>query len=457
MWKNMGLTGKIIVAMILGIVLGLLINYSGLNAEGSFVNTYITNGFLAIIGKLFVNSLKMLVVPLVLISLICGVCGIGDIRLLGRIGTKTFMIYMMTTALAIATAIGLGIVFGIGKGMNVETAAEFEAASAPPLLDVFSNIIPSNPISAMANGDMLSIIFFAVLIGISILMVGKPAKGLVKSLELINEVILKMVTIIMNLAPYGVFALLTKAMAELGLDLIWSLLGYVAVLVGSLAFHFFITMMIVLKLFSGLSVKTFLAKMREVQIFAFSTSSSNATIPITLRTVTKRMGVNNSVASFTVPFGATINMDGTAIMQGTATIFIANIYGIDLGVTEYLTVILMSVLASIGTAGVPGVGLIMLSMVFAQVGLPIEGIGLILGVDRILDMLRTAVNVGGDAAVTAIVAKSENKMDVAIYNDPDAGAKDVFDGHIDEDNEREFSNVFSDGIMGSEYDDVDRR
>ena len=457
MWKNMGLTGKIIVAMILGIALGLFINYSGLNAEGGFVNTYITNGFLAIIGKLFVNSLKMLVVPLVLISLICGVCGIGDIRLLGRIGTKTFMIYMFTTALAIATAIGLGSLFGIGKGMNIGTDATFEAASAPPLLDVFSNIIPSNPISAMANGDMLSIIFFAILIGVSILMVGKPAKGLVKSLELINEVILKMVTIIMNLAPYGVFALLTKAMAELGLDLIWSLLGYVAVLVGSLAFHFFITMMIVLKLFSGLSVKTFLAKMREVQIFAFSTSSSNATIPITLRTVTKRMGVNNSVASFTVPFGATINMDGTAIMQGTATIFIANIYGIDLGVTEYLTVILMSVLASIGTAGVPGVGLIMLSMVFAQVGLPIEGIGLILGVDRILDMLRTAVNVGGDAAVTAIVAKSENKMDVAIYNDPDAGAKDVFDGHIDEDNEREFSNVFSDGIMGSEYDDVDRR
>ncbi|MDE0491161.1 dicarboxylate/amino acid:cation symporter [Psychrobacter sp. A3] len=457
MWKNMGLTGKIIVAMVLGIILGLFINYSGLNAEGGFVSTYITNGFLAIIGKLFVNSLKMLVVPLVLISLICGVCGIGDIRLLGRIGTKTFLIYMMTTALAIATAIGLGFLFGIGKGMEVETEAAFEAKSAPPLLDVFANIVPSNPISAMANGDMLSIIFFAILIGISILMVGKPAKGLVQSLELINEVILKMVTIIMNLAPYGVFALLTKAMAELGLDLIWSLLGYVAVLIGSLAFHFFITMMIVLKLFSGLSIKTFLAKMREVQIFAFSTSSSNATIPITLRTVTKRMGVNNSVASFTVPFGATINMDGTAIMQGTATIFIANIYGIDLGLTEYLTVILMSVLASIGTAGVPGVGLIMLSMVFAQVGLPIEGIGLILGVDRILDMLRTAVNVGGDAAVTAIVAKSEEKMDVTIYNDPEAGTKDVFDGHIDEDNEREFSQVFSDGIMGSEYDDIDRR
>ena len=456
MWKNMGLTGKIIVAMILGIILGLLINYSGLNSEGSFINNYVTDGFLAIVGKLFVNSLKMLVVPLVLISLICGVCGIGDIRLLGRIGGKTFFIYMVTTALAITTAIGLGSLFGIGKGMQIETEAVFEAESAPPLLDVFSNIIPSNPISAMANGDMLSIIFFAMLIGISILMVGKPAKGLVQSLELINEVILKMVTIIMNLAPYGVFALLTKAMAELGLDLIWSLLGYVAVLVGALFFHFFVTMMVILKLTSGLSIKTFLAKMREVQIFAFSTSSSNATIPITLRTVTKRMGVNNSVASFTIPFGATINMDGTAIMQGTATIFIANLYGVQLGITGYLTVILMSVLASIGTAGVPGVGLIMLSMVFAQVGLPIEGIGLILGVDRILDMLRTAVNVGGDAAVTVIVAKSEGEMDLAIYNDPDAGAKEMFDGHIDADSERELSAVFHDGIMGSEYDDIKR-
>ncbi|MEC5209330.1 Na+/H+-dicarboxylate symporter [Psychrobacter sp. PL15] len=457
MWKNMGLTGKIVIAMILSIILGLFLNYSGLNGEGSFVNTYVINGFLAIVGTLFVNSLKMLVVPLVLISLICGVCGIGDIRLLGRIGGKTFLIYMMTTALAIATAIGLSMLFGIGKGMTIATEAVFDAQAAPPLIDVFSNIIPSNPISAMANGDMLSIIFFAILIGVSILMVGKPAQGLVQSLELINEVILKMVTIIMNLAPYGVFALLTKAMTELGLDLIWSLLGYMAVMVGALIFHFFITMMIVLKLFSGLSVKTFLVKMREVQIFAFSTASSNATIPITLRTVTKRMGVDNSVASFTVPFGATINMDGGAILQGTATIFIANIYGIDLGITEYLTVILMSVLASIGTAGVPGVGLIMLAMVFTQVGLPIEGIGLILGVDRILDMLRTTVNVSGDAAVTAIVAKSEGKMDLAIYNDPDAGTKDVFDGHIDENSEREFLKVFSDDVMGSEYDGVKRR
>ncbi|MGO3642062.1 MAG: dicarboxylate/amino acid:cation symporter [Psychrobacter sp.] len=199
MWKNLGLTGKILIAMVLGIALGLFFNYTGLNAEGGFVNDYLVNGLFGIIGKLFVNSLKMLVVPLVLISLICGVCGIGDIRLLGRIGTKTFFMYMLTTALAIATAIGLGSLFGIGKGMDLASEASFEAKEAPPLIDVFSNIVPSNPISAMANGDMLSIIFFAILIGISILMVGKPAKGLVQSLELINEVILKMVTIIMNL------------------------------------------------------------------------------------------------------------------------------------------------------------------------------------------------------------------------------------------------------------------
>ena len=457
MWKNMGLTSNILVAMVLGIILGLVFNYTGLNAEGSFVNNYLVNGLFSIIGKLFVNSLKMLVVPLVLISLICGVCGIGDIRLLGRIGTKTFFIYMCTTAIAIATAIGLGSLFGIGKGMNLKPETAFEAKDAPPLIDVFSNIIPSNPISAMANGDMLSIIFFAILIGISILMVGRPAKGLVQSLELINEVILKMVTIIMNLAPYGVFALLVIAMSDLGLDLMVSLFGYVAVLVGSLAFHFFITMMIILKLTSGLSIKTFLSKMREVQIFAFSTSSSNATIPVSLRTVTKRMGVDNSVASFTIPFGATINMDGTAIMQGTATIFIANLYGVDLSLTQYLMVILMSVLASVGTAGVPGVGLIMLSMVFAQVGLPIEGIGLILGVDRLLDMLRTAVNVGGDAAVTAIVAKSEGKMDLDVYADPEAGTKDVFDGYIDPESEQEFAHVMSDGIMGSEYDELNNK
>jgi len=415
------LTTKVLLGMALGIIVGLGINVLGLGGEGSLLQFYVVDGFFAIVGKMFVNALKMLVVPLVLFSLISGVCGIGDIRLLGRIGTKAFALYMMTTAVAIASALAIAGALGIGKGMQATTAASFEGADAPPLGDVLTNIIPSNPVNAMAQGEMLSIIFFAILVGISLLMVGKRADSVVGAIEVANEVMMKMVGIIMSLAPYAVFCLLAKAMAELGLDLFVQLLGYVAVLIGVLLLHLFVTLQGTLLLFSGLSPITFLRKMRNVQVFAFSTSSSNATIPVTLRTVTQRLGVDKSVASFTVPFGATINMDGTAIMQGVATVFIANIYGVELGVGGYLTVILMSVLASIGTAGVPGVGLIMLSMVFAQVGLPLEGIGLILGVDRLLDMVRTAVNVSGDGVVSTIVAKSEGKLDRAVFDDPAAG------------------------------------
>jgi Na+/H+-dicarboxylate symporter len=252
---------------------------------------------------------------------------------------------------------------------------------------------------------------------------------------------MKMVTILMALAPYALFTLLAKAMANLGLGLLADLAGYVIVLISALMLHLFIVLMSILKLFSGKSPGMFLKKMRETQIFAFSTSSSNATIPVTLRTVTDRLGVDNSVASFTVPFGATINMDGTAIMQGVATVFIANAYGVDLGMAGYLTVILMSVLASIGTAGVPGVGLIMLSMVFTQVGLPVEGIGLILGVDRLLDMIRTAVNVSGDAAVSVIVAKSEKKLNEQIYDDPNAGIITDEDLDISDEVEEELAEV----------------
>jgi Na+/H+-dicarboxylate symporter len=234
---------------------------------------------------------------------------------------------------------------------------------------------------------------------------------------------------------------MAMSMAELGLGLLGHLISYVLVLVGALLLHLFITLMLLLKLFSGLSPRLFLKKMRNVQVFGFSTASSNATIPVTMRTTTERLGVDNSVASFTIPFGATINMDGTAIMQGVATVFIANVYNVELGISGYLTVILMSVLASVGTAGVPGVGLIMLSMVFTQVGLPVEGIGLILGVDRLLDMIRTAVNISGDAVVTAIVAKSEGKLDSTVYNDPNAGTTDRNDLEIDEEVEQEIAEM----------------
>lgn len=439
--KKMSLTMKVLIGMALGIIVGLAINLLGLNSAGSFINEYVVNGFFHMVGKMFVTGLKMLVVPLVFFSLISGVLGIGDLKSLGRVGAKSFGLYMLTTAVAIAIAISFAATLGIGEGVNMTTTSTFTGKEAPSLSSVFVDIIPSNVVNAMALGKMLQIIFFAILVGISILMVGKKAEPIVKLVEISNEIMMKMVNVVMAVAPYAVFALLAKAIANLGLDLLVDLAAYVVVLILALLAHLYVTLMVILKSFSGMSPFTFLKKMRETQVFAFSTSSSNATIPVTLRTVTERLGVKNSVASFTVPFGATINMDGTAIMQGVATVFIANVYGVDLGITGYLTVILMSVLASIGTAGVPGVGLIMLSMVFTQVGLPVEGIGLILGVDRLLDMIRTAVNVSGDATVSVIVAKSENKFDESIYNDPNAGSITGDDLEIDDEVEDHLADV----------------
>jgi len=439
--KKITHTTKVLMGMGLGILVGLAFNLLGLNSEGSFVNMYIVNGLFFTIGQMFVTGLKMLVVPLVFFSLVTGVLGIGDVRALGKVGGKSFALYMLTTAIAIALGISIAVTVGIGEGVKMSSEVAFSAKEAPALSAVLLDIIPSNIVNAMALGKMLQIIFFSILVGISILMVGKKAEPVVKLLEISNEIMMKMVNIVMAVAPYAVFALLAKAISDLGLNLLVDLAGYVGVLIFALLFHLFVTLMIVLKVFSGMNPFTFLKKMREVQIFAFSTSSSNATIPVTLRSVIDKLGVKNSVASFTVPFGATINMDGTAIMQGVATVFIANAYGVELGMVGYLTVILMSVLASIGTAGVPGVGLIMLSMVFSQVGLPIEGIGLILGVDRLLDMIRTAVNVSGDAVVSVVVAKSESAFDVNVYNDPDAGLSEEEDITIEESAEQALAEV----------------
>jgi Na+/H+-dicarboxylate symporter len=418
----MSLTNKVLLGMGLGIVVGLTLNLLGLNAKGSFTQIYLIDGLFNTIGQLFLTALKMLVVPLVFFSLVTGVLGIGDVRKLGSVGSKAFGLYLLTTALAISIAIGVSLFIQPGSGVEgVSSTSTFVAKEAPPLSEVLINIVPSNVVESLASGNMLQIIFFSILFGISLLMVGGKAQMIAEGIEVLNETMMKMVTIVMSVAPYAVFVLLAKAMATLGFALLESLLGYVLVLIGVLLLHLFGTLMLLFKLLSGLSITHFLSKIRDAQIFAFSTASSNATIPVTLRSVTQRMGVDNSVGSFTVPFGATINMDGTAIMQGVATVFIANMYGIELGITEYLTIILMSVLASIGTAGVPGVGLIMLSMVFVQVGLPVEAIGLILGVDRLLDMFRTSVNVTGDAVVSCIVAKSENALDTKVFTDPKAG------------------------------------
>jgi len=438
----MSLTSKVLWAMFLGIVVGLFINLLGLNTPQSFVNEYVVGGLFYIVGKMFITALKMLVVPLVFFSLISGVLGIGDVRKLGNVGVKSFALYMLTTAMAITVAIGLASLVIPMFATPTASGATFAATEAPPLSAVLINIIPDNVIHAFASGNMLQIIFFSILLGISLLMVGKKAQSIAEGIEVMNEAMMNMVNIIMSVAPYAVFALLAKAIAELGLDLLAQLAVYVVVVIAALLFHLFGTLMFLLQIFSRLNPKMFLRKIRDAQIFAFSTSSSNATIPVTLRSVTKRMGVDNSVASFTVPFGATINMDGTAIMQGVATVFIANVYGVELGITGYLTVILMSVLASIGTAGVPGVGLIMLSMVFVQVGLPLEGIGLILGVDRLLDMIRTSVNVTGDAVVTCVVAKSEKEIDLQTYVDEEAGKLEEIE--IDDADEHALADVVHD-------------
>ncbi|MGB2202029.1 MAG: dicarboxylate/amino acid:cation symporter [Pseudooceanicola atlanticus] len=434
---KMSLTVKVLIGMAAGLVLGVIFNV----IDSAFINTHIAGGLFAMIGKMFVNALKMLVVPLVFFSLICGVTGIGDIRVLGRVGGKSLVFYILTTGLAISIAIILALIVGPGNGFNMEgiDTSGVTGKEAPTVWNVFAAIVPTNPVAAFANGDMLQVIFYTVVLGVAVLMLGGKSKGFIEGCEYMNEVMMKVVTIVMAFAPIGVFCLIAKTFTEQGIELFGPVLAYVITLVAALFLHLFVTLMILLKIFSGLNPFIFMRKMRPAQIFAFSTASSNATIPVTLRSVTERVGVDNSVASFTVPFGATINMDGTAIMQGVATVFLANVYGVELGLGGYITVIGMAVLASIGTAGVPGVGLVMLTMVLTQVGLPIEGIALILGVDRLMDMIRTAVNITGDAVVSTIVAKGEDKIDMAVFNDPDAGMMTSDELDIDEEAERELA------------------
>lgn len=421
MSEKMSMTSKIMVWMVAGLIVGSLIN--NFASDNVWVQDYLVMGLFHVVGAIFISMLKMLVVPLVTFSLICGVCGIGDLNKLGRVGGKAFGLFMLTTALAITLAITFATLFAPGEGFELATAttSSFTAPVAPPLSQVFIDLVPSNPVAAYAEGNMLQIIFFTILFAVCILMIGEKGQPIIDLSERLNSVMMEVVNVVMHVAPVGVFALMAKTFSLQGMSMIMPMLGYFGVLVFILVLHATGTLMILLKLFGRVSPVQFMRKMRSAQIFAFSTSSSNATIPVTLQCVEKRLGVDNSTASFVVPFGATINMDGTAIMQGVATVFIANVYGIDLGLSGYLTVIAMSVLASIGTAGVPGVGLIMLAMVFNQVGLPVEGIALIIGVDRLLDMVRTAVNITGDAAITTIIARSEDSIDMTTFNNPDAG------------------------------------
>ncbi|GAA6173035.1 dicarboxylate/amino acid:cation symporter [Colwellia sp. KU-HH00111] len=387
------------------------------------LQNFLVDGVLEIIGQIFMASLRMLVVPLVFVSLVCGVCSLQDTTKLGRIGGKAIGLYLVTTAIAISFAIFVAILIGPGEGVGMTANTSFSSREAPSLAQVIIQMFPTNPFEAFAQGKMLQIIVFALLFGIAIALSGKAGERVASIFEDLNEVIMRLVAILMNIAPYGVFALLASLFTTVSIETFGNLIVYFLVVLFVLLGHALITYPMLLKLFTGLNPLTFLVKMRDAAIFAFSTASSNATIPVTLETATKKMGVKNSIASFTVPLGATINMDGTAIMQGVATVFIAQVFSQDLTLADYVTVVLTATLASIGTAGVPGVGLIMLAMVLDQVGLPVEGIALIIGVDRLLDMTRTAVNVTGDSMVSLIVAKSEGQFDNEMFLDEKAGSK----------------------------------
>lgn len=408
------LTRNILIGMAAGILLGSLIYSFGLGDDNLF-KAVVVDGILDIGGKVFVISLKLLVVPLVFVSLACGASNLGGGSSMGRIGLKTVALYMFTTAIAITLALSVATVVEPGVGINLTSTAEFSAKDAPSIKQVIIDIFPSNPVKAMAEGNMLQVIVFAILVGLALTKCGDAGQRIKAHLEDWNEIVMRLVMMLMAVAPYGVFCLLVSLFSNMGFSAIADLLKYFLTVAGVLVLHYVLSYGSLVQLLAGLNPIGFFKRLGPLMAYAFSTSSSNATIPVTLSTVERRLGVKNEVASFTVPLGATINMDGTAIMQGVATVFIAQAFNVDIGLSGYVMVVLTATLASIGTAGVPGVGLITLALVLQQVGLPVEGIALIIGVDRLLDMMRTAVNVTGDATVSTIVARSEGKFDENIY------------------------------------------
>ena len=406
----MSFTQRILLSMLAGIVVGI-----GLNASAGALpslNAFLVDGLFYVVGGIFLALLRLMVVPLVLVSLVCGVNAMGDLKTFGRVGAKTVGLFLATTAAAVTVGLSMGLAVSPGAGFELEgDFAEVAPREMPPLADTFIDIFPENLFQAMADGQMLQVIVFALLFGFAANLAGERAGPVVRLFRGLNEVILKMVMLIIQLAPIGLFALLARTFATQGWEIFIPLAGYFLLLAGTLLAYLLVVYSLVLRAF-GLNALRFLARMRSPMTFAFSTASSAATIPVTLNALTRRLGVPNSIASFTVPLGATINMDGTAIMQGIATVFIANVYGVDLVFADFLVIILLSTLASIGTAAVPSAGLITLTMVLTQVGVPVEGIALIFGIDRLLDMMRTAVNVTGDGVTACVVAHSEGVPEV---------------------------------------------
>jgi len=399
------------------------------------------------IGLLFLALIKMIVVPLVFFSLVVGVASLGDFRKLGRIGARTIGFFMVTTALALVIGVTLANVIKPGKLLseedrtsllaNYESAAGDtveKAAGAPTLVDQLLAIVPNNPFEALASGDMLQIIFFALMLGIALtFMKQRKSKPVVELFNRLNEAMVMLVHIVMKLAPYGVAALLFKVVGSTGPSVLLALGVYGLVVLAGLAIHLTCTYGAVVKFGAKLPFIPFIKAIRPAMLLGFSTSSSSATLPVTKECVEDNLGVSPEVSSFVLPLGATINMDGTALYQGVAAIFIAQIYGMDLGFADQLTIIVSATLASVGAAGVPGAGMITLAMVLTAVGVPTEGIALVLGVDRLLDMFRTATNLTGDSACTALMARLEGEdLHILTKEEDAADTKHGFESRLDE-------------------------
>ena len=403
--------------MLAGIIVGILINNFLL--PNDFVEYYLINQIFLTISSLFLILLKMIVLPLIFVSVISGIVSINDVSTLGRLGAKTFSLYILTTLVAITLALFISSFVNYDTVGQITNNIQSNTEENIDQKNIILSIFPTNFFSALANGNVIQVLAFAVFVGVAASYVKKEIPIFIELIDNMNKVFNKMVMIIIQLTPIAVFALLAKTFATEGVEVFIPLIKYFLVVVFVLITHFILTYSILLRLFSNLSIYSFYTKLKALIIFTFSTSSSNASIPYTLNTVVQKYGVDKSFASFSIPLGATINMDGTAIMQGCAAYFLASYYGINLAFSDMITIILTATIASVGTAGIPSAGIIMLSLILTELGIPLEGITLLLGVDRLLDMMRTSVNVTGDTCITCVVAKSEGLINIKNFNQLD--------------------------------------
>ncbi len=405
---------KILLGLLLGIIAGLVA--TGLGAASQ------VSAYLKPVGQAFLQLISMAVVPLVFASLVTGVAGMHDVKKLGRIGGKTVLYYLTTTAIAITFGLVLANALQPGAGLSKDARSQLEQAGhsatvddalsrdAPSLSETLLNIIPRNPVRALAEGNMLQLIFFALVLGIALTSIpAEKAAPVIGFFDGLNEAMIALIHLIMKLAPYGVFALSASIVGEFGVAILLLLLKYALVVILGLAVYMLTAFSVAVSCFSTLGVRNFFRGIRPAQLIAFSTSSSSATLPVTMECAQDNLGVPKEIASLTLPLGATVNMDGTALYQGVSALFVAQVHGIDLGFTQQLTIVLTATLASIGTAGVPMAGIMMLAIVLRSVGMPLEGIALIFGIERILDMCRTVVNVTGDACCAVVVNATEKR------------------------------------------------